>query len=85
MILTKYEVCEIVGGRAMMLSAGASTLLIPDQMPAGCSDTIRIASRELQLGLLDAKIVRGGVEYDLRQMRVPENAFHATRNFRPPV
>lgn len=70
--LTKYEACEIVSGRAMLLAAGSATLLDESDIPEA-RDFVRIANRELLLGKIDAVVERCGVQHHVSTMQLPDN------------
>ena len=77
--MTKYEACELVAGRAMLLAAGAPSALTPDELRAlGTSDVVKVACREVQLRRVDAQIVRAGVAHAAPHMRLPDSVRYAT-------
>ena len=70
--LTKYEACEIVANRALLLSGGSNILLSKEEMPKS-RDFYLIAKRELLLGKLDVVVMRDDVEYHVSKMQLPDN------------
>ena len=70
--LTKYEACEIVGNRALLLASGSNILLSKEEMPQN-TDFYVIAKRELLLGRLDVVVIRDDKEYHVSKMQLPDN------------
>ena len=70
--LTKYEACEIVANRALLLSGGSDILLSKEEMPKN-KDFFVIAKRELLLGKLDVIVLRDKEEYHVSTMQLPDN------------
>ena len=70
--LTKYEACEIVANRAILLAGGSNILLSKDEMPKN-NDFYVIAKRELLLGRLDVIVLRDNEEYHVSKMQLPDN------------
>jgi DNA-directed RNA polymerase subunit K/omega len=76
-LLTKYEVCQVVALRALMIYDGAPILL---PWHDGCCDArdavIDVARQELAAGLLRFKVVRcvdgRQVEVDSGDCRLPD-------------
>ena len=66
--LTRYEVAKLVGLRALQLEQDASPLI--DVKPN--EPFINIATRELHLGKLDAKVVRGEKAHHLSVVNLPQ-------------
>lgn len=75
LLMTRYEACELIGVRATLLSQGATPALTPDEIESS-TDHVIIATRELQLGRIKARIIRKypsgeTLEYDADTMVVP--------------
>lgn len=69
-MLSRFEVTRIVGLRALELAGGAQPHVHVETPQMQC-DFIYVAATELLEGRLDARIERGGCEFDVRQMRLP--------------
>lgn len=75
--ITRFEACEVVAMRAVLLSQGATTRL-RDNERQGVKDPVWIAREELLRGRIDAIVRRpvvGGetLEYNVRDMILPTN------------
>ena len=65
-MLTKFEKAELIAQRAMLLECGATTLLEASEQARLKYDVVRIATREMELHMLDALVTRGSVSYRLQ-------------------
>lgn len=76
--MTRYEACQLVASRAILISQGATVNLTDDESRAEY-DAVQIAKEELRLGRIDARIHRayGGhvVELSVRDMKLPTTFF----------
>lgn len=68
--LTKYEIAQIVSNRALLLNAGAVSMLTNEER-GSLTDPISIALRELSLHRIQAVIVRGSEYVDVQQCVLP--------------
>lgn len=87
-VLTKYEAAELVASRALLLAQGATPRLTEEERDGHRlrHDVVRTACLELQLGRLDARILRGADEdgrdpatatvIDVRDALLPDSVHH---------
>ena len=69
-VLTKFEVARILGMRSLVLSEGASSMVVLQDRRLR-ENVLYVAALEMQRGLLRAKVVRGGVERDVCDAKLP--------------
>ena len=65
--MTKYEACEIISNRAMLLSSGSKPLVQTDN-----KNLIEIAALELYEKKLDVLVVRDKEEIHIEKMQLPD-------------